>query len=78
VILAALNWRFLRFAAAVHGPAFAVRSAILCWLIYVLSAAGVVLGLSEWVMEQTGLTKRTTGSKILARSAQEAQSGSSR
>ena len=64
-ILIALNWRFLRFAAAVHGLAFAVRSAVLCWLIYLLSAVGVILGLCEWAMERSGLTRRVKDANIL-------------
>ena len=79
-ILIALNWRFLRFAGAVHGPAFAVRSACLCWLIYVLSAVGVVFGLGKWVMEWSGLTEPAKGANTLLRdsAAVEPRSGHGR
>jgi GT2 family glycosyltransferase len=44
-----LNRRFLALGSRQYGPAFAVRSALLCWLSCVASAVGVFLGVAGWV-----------------------------
>jgi GT2 family glycosyltransferase len=46
-----LNRSFLRVGAREYGFHFAVRSAFLCWLSYVASAAGLCLGAGAWLRE---------------------------
>ncbi|MGJ5818495.1 glycosyltransferase [Paludibaculum fermentans] len=42
-----LNWALLRLAGRTHGLWFAVRTALMHWLIYCLSGIGLILGLSH-------------------------------
>jgi GT2 family glycosyltransferase len=58
-----LNRSFLRLGAQEYGLAFAMRSACLCWLSYVASAAGVCMGAGAWLW---GLC--SSGGRLLAES----------
>jgi GT2 family glycosyltransferase len=46
-----LNRGFLRLGLREYGSAFAIRSACLCWLSYVASAAGACLGTVVWLRD---------------------------
>jgi GT2 family glycosyltransferase len=46
-----LNRDFLRLGLREYGPVFALRSACLCWLSYVASAAGACLGAGAWLWD---------------------------
>jgi GT2 family glycosyltransferase len=46
-----LNREFLRLGAHEYGLAFAVQSAFLCWLSYLVSAVGVCLGVGAWLRD---------------------------